>query len=605
VPQYSRLAARTRFASCLYRLVEAGANSDALVKINLKQLQRTEQPQPDQDKREFYMQLQELAKTGPLFSEAVIRLIDQIGQRLNKAQARDFATLLMQQEDVVAQVGQQKLREVADWIAANSPSLAGASVQDLVQASDTWHRQITRQPQPQVDQNGRYGPFKSRDVVYDFGNGWVFVNVPSQDLGVEGRIMDHCVGGYCEDVDRGRSTILSLRDPKNMPHATIELNKKNGQVTVGQIRGKKNANPVSPKYRPYVEEFVKAKKLYDGDGLTYAPTEVWRSSLTDLLSSAGLKEEILTALTDATLEQRGGNHPQNALHATLRSIKGDLLQEVLSDLDTKEIPVLSPIEGIVRNPYLPYDFVLQNLKRVDLSKNVQLTGEELESLIPLFFTRVVTNEEGNKEVKHGRPEAARTLLSNPRLSQDAVIRAIEMAEKTPGSEEGIVDGVLRRGSDAVRVLVTRNLPARYFYLHGWHPLLKDDAVREQVFGVLEELIATEDPPPKDVVRRIGSLLTSFLTVNVPLGEPLDFALYLADDFLDMAKAAGLPSTRVGIGLSSLHRELEGEIQDLTADLDEDDYDEDELSTGDQEELKLLRSTLVEVEELMEKDESLF
>ena len=35
--------------------------------------------------------------------------------------------------------------------------------------------------------------------------------------------MGHCVGGYCPDVASGKKRIFSLRDEKNEPHVTIEV----------------------------------------------------------------------------------------------------------------------------------------------------------------------------------------------------------------------------------------------------------------------------------------------------------------------------------------------------------------------------------------------
>lgn len=37
--------------------------------------------------------------------------------------------------------------------------------------------------------------------------------------------MGHCVGGYCDDVASGNSSIYSLRDAKGKPYVTIETNK--------------------------------------------------------------------------------------------------------------------------------------------------------------------------------------------------------------------------------------------------------------------------------------------------------------------------------------------------------------------------------------------
>ena len=52
---------------------------------------------------------------------------------------------------------------------------------------------------------------------YDFGK-----DTLADALKYEGELMQHCVGGYCDDVTSGRSRIFSLRDAKGNPHATIE-----------------------------------------------------------------------------------------------------------------------------------------------------------------------------------------------------------------------------------------------------------------------------------------------------------------------------------------------------------------------------------------------
>lgn len=45
----------------------------------------------------------------------------------------------------------------------------------------------------------------------------------SKALEYEGEVMGHCVGGYCPDVESGRSRIFSLRDKKGEPHVTVEV----------------------------------------------------------------------------------------------------------------------------------------------------------------------------------------------------------------------------------------------------------------------------------------------------------------------------------------------------------------------------------------------
>jgi hypothetical protein len=116
-------------------------------------------------------------------------------------------------------------------------------------------------------------------------------------LKYEGEQLQHCVGGYCDDVTSGRSRIFSLRDAKGNPHATVEVKpsqtltpeKRESQIgflvqrllgegmseenalrqaaklypksetmqSIAQIKGKGNAAP-SEEYLPYVQDFVRS-----------------------------------------------------------------------------------------------------------------------------------------------------------------------------------------------------------------------------------------------------------------------------------------------------------------------------------------------------------
>jgi hypothetical protein len=49
------------------------------------------------------------------------------------------------------------------------------------------------------------------------------VSALEESLKYEGETMGHCVGGYCPDVEEGRSRIYSLRDAKGEPHVTVEV----------------------------------------------------------------------------------------------------------------------------------------------------------------------------------------------------------------------------------------------------------------------------------------------------------------------------------------------------------------------------------------------
>lgn len=83
------------------------------------------------------------------------------------------------------------------------------------------------------------------------GMRWVKL-VKKEAFEYEGREMGHCVASYADK----NTTILSLRDYKNKPHCTIELQGKK----ITQLKGKGNSFVVD-KYIKYVHQLLQAKKI--------------------------------------------------------------------------------------------------------------------------------------------------------------------------------------------------------------------------------------------------------------------------------------------------------------------------------------------------------
>lgn len=98
--------------------------------------------------------------------------------------------------------------------------------------------------------------------VFTLSDGWQVVKVGPEDVGKEGEIMGHCVGGYIAEARDGK--IYSLRDPKGEPHVTVELSGdptdsqslRNGfnRVDILQQQGKSNQRPIS-EYQNRLEEW--------------------------------------------------------------------------------------------------------------------------------------------------------------------------------------------------------------------------------------------------------------------------------------------------------------------------------------------------------------
>jgi hypothetical protein len=148
---------------------------------------------------------------------------------------------------------EQTLSHWADWFESKSPTrrgvdIMGLDLQNMAEKISEWDAELA--DKMEQDANSAKG-----EVIYKYGppnEGWTMRNVRPEECREEGDLMGHCVGGYSNNVASGQIKILSLRDPKNKPHATLEVYP-DGRVV--QIQGKQNVHPIG-EYRRMVHEFI-------------------------------------------------------------------------------------------------------------------------------------------------------------------------------------------------------------------------------------------------------------------------------------------------------------------------------------------------------------
>lgn len=107
---------------------------------------------------------------------------------------------------------------------------------------------------------------KDEEEIMTFPDGYRIVRLTSPlALDAEGAHMGHCIGQGAYDAkltgggkDGQKYHFYSLRDAKNRPHATIEVDAATHKVV--QLQGKAN-QPVIAKYMPYVRDFVAREKF--------------------------------------------------------------------------------------------------------------------------------------------------------------------------------------------------------------------------------------------------------------------------------------------------------------------------------------------------------
>lgn len=140
--------------------------------------------------------------------------------------------------------------QIADWARVSLREdprfqLAAYDFNQALNLSNEWHNMMAGKGSDKF-----YRPYQRDDegniiderVVYQFEDGWhISQLLDADDLTVEGNRMNHCVGGYCSEVMSGQSRIFSLRDPRNQPTVTIEM--EGDSNTVKQIKANSDQVP--------------------------------------------------------------------------------------------------------------------------------------------------------------------------------------------------------------------------------------------------------------------------------------------------------------------------------------------------------------------------
>lgn len=154
-----------------------------------------------------------------------------------------------------------QLRLIIDWAAITKTDLFSYSYEEALEAQKLWHQnklaelKIHEIKIPELDEERVY--FRFSDQKH-----FLYL-LDEKDLKYEGQMMGHCVGAgfYNARVKKGLSLILSLRDDKNEPHVTIEIDV--NSRTVVQQYGKGNKEAVK-KYRDLIKEFVLFSSDFEG-----------------------------------------------------------------------------------------------------------------------------------------------------------------------------------------------------------------------------------------------------------------------------------------------------------------------------------------------------
>ncbi len=182
--------------------------------------------------------------------DETISKIGEIGEKLNTHKYDVWiAKEIKKDPELAHQLGQIQL--VIDWARNTRADIFKFSMKEAMDAQENWHELNFKQVEiksldiPNLDHERVV--FRCSDQLH-----FLYL-LDDKDLDYEGKVMKHCVGSYKTQVKNQNVFIVSLRDLKNEPHVTIEINTASRETV--QIRGKANTNPAD-KYQRLIREFA-------------------------------------------------------------------------------------------------------------------------------------------------------------------------------------------------------------------------------------------------------------------------------------------------------------------------------------------------------------
>ncbi len=259
----------------------------------------------------------------------------------------------------------QDIRYIVDFVVGSADARIETykTFDDAYKASQEWHETLSQGMDQDVEHRD------DAQVIHDFKNGYKIVDLQQCDLDAEGNAMGHCVGTY--DLSQGKK-IYSLRDARNKPHVTIEI--ENNEVE--QIKGKQNEPPVE-KYAKMIRAWLKTTSF------DYMSSEDYISIATPEELALLAKSTNIYVLGDVA---RNKNTPEDILRILAKNKNINIRSFVATNENTPEdiLRILAKDEdsyvraSVAKNRSMPQDVLRILAKdedwnvRVYAAKNLKL-----------------------------------------------------------------------------------------------------------------------------------------------------------------------------------------------------------------------------------------
>tara|TARA_Y100000592_G_scaffold35948_2_gene57040 strand:- start:55650 stop:57893 length:2244 start_codon:yes stop_codon:yes gene_type:complete len=366
-------------------LQEAARDAKILRNINIDHIKKEEPKGPDEEVRDYFARIQQMERDpeylNPIFPQGLVDWVESLPDNHFPTNGRKrFAkwlgnTIYHQETEVQGRLNtvdnpeelriyNNDIRYIADYLngADEFPEdLWDRSLNGMYDLAVEWHDTLKYKEDPT-------GDYESKDIVYSFDNGFTIVDVNTEaDIRTEGDKMGHCVGSYCDAVAAGQMDIYSLRDKKNKPHVTIEvqptlpLGRTRSSGRVMQIKGFGNSKP-KDKYRVMVLQWLNTTDFEYKNSPDYL----------NLLS----QEEIVNKLFAGELKK------ETELNMMSTSEEPEVLNFFIEQLIAQSRVIKASNQGIINN--------LVRNPRLNIEQRIKLLKTNLQLEAPYIGTRALT-----------------------------------------------------------------------------------------------------------------------------------------------------------------------------------------------------------------------
>ena len=143
-------------------------------------------------------------------------------------------------------------RDILDWVKGSqgAVNIKTHDFESAKKAAKEWHDQNFKVNNDLV--------LKDKKIILQTGPYYWVQLKTVEDCVEEGEAMGHCIGGeeHSGPISRGDHLAFSMRDNKNKPHITLEIDRKKNII---EFKGKQNDAPI-PSYMNHGVEFLNQKQ---------------------------------------------------------------------------------------------------------------------------------------------------------------------------------------------------------------------------------------------------------------------------------------------------------------------------------------------------------